>query len=41
MMYMLVPEIYSEHTSHLYVLESATHLGSRTICMHYYEKDHH
>jgi hypothetical protein len=31
MMYMLIPEIYNEHVSHLYVLESAAHLASRTI----------
>jgi hypothetical protein len=33
-MYMLIPEIYSEHASLLYVLESAAHLGSHTICTH-------
>jgi hypothetical protein len=27
-MYMLIPEISSEHASHPYVLESAAHLGS-------------
>jgi hypothetical protein len=37
-MYMLIPEIYSEHASHLYILESAAHLGSRTICTHCYGK---
>jgi hypothetical protein len=36
MIYMLIPEIYSEHASHLYVLESATNLGSHTICTHSY-----
>jgi hypothetical protein len=41
MMYMLIPEIYSKHASLLYVLESATHHGSHTICTHCYEKDHH
>jgi hypothetical protein len=41
MMYMLIPEICSEHAYLLYVVESATHLGSHTICMHYYRKDHH
>jgi hypothetical protein len=40
-MYMLILEICSKHAPHLYVLESATHLGARTICTHYYEKDHH
>jgi hypothetical protein len=29
---MLIPEIYSKHASHLYILESASHLDSRTIC---------
>jgi hypothetical protein len=38
---MLIPEISSEHASHLYVLESAAHLGSRTISTHYDGKDHH
>jgi hypothetical protein len=38
MMYMLIPEIYSEHASHLYVLESTVHLSSCTICTHYYGK---
>jgi hypothetical protein len=38
---MLIPEICSEHASHLYVLENSTHLGSRTICTHYYGNDHH
>jgi hypothetical protein len=33
-MYMLIPKIW-EHASLLYVLESAAHLGSHTICMHY------
>jgi hypothetical protein len=28
---MLIPKIYSEHASLLYVLKSATHLGSHTI----------
>jgi hypothetical protein len=37
-MYMLIPKIYSEHVSLLYVLESATHLVSHTIGMHYYGK---
>jgi hypothetical protein len=40
-MYILILEICSEHASHLYVLESAAHLGSRTIYTHYYGKDHH
>jgi hypothetical protein len=40
-MYMLIPEIFSEHASHLYVLESVAHLGSLTICMHSYGKGHH
>jgi hypothetical protein len=40
-MYMLILEIYSEYASHLYVSESATHLGSRTICTHYYGMDRH
>jgi hypothetical protein len=31
-MYMLIPEICSERASHVYVLKSAAHLGSRTIC---------
>jgi hypothetical protein len=39
-MYMLILEICSEHVTHLYILESANHLGSRTICTHCYEKDH-
>jgi hypothetical protein len=38
---MLIPEIYSKHASHLYVLESAAHLGSGTIFSHCYGKDHH
>jgi hypothetical protein len=38
MMYMLIPKICSEHVSLLYVLESAAHLGSHTICMHCYKK---
>jgi hypothetical protein len=38
---MLIPEICSEHASLLYVLECVTHLGSHTICMHYYRNDHH
>jgi hypothetical protein len=41
MMYMLIPEICSEHESLLCVLESAAHLGTHTICTHCYEKDHH
>jgi hypothetical protein len=41
MMYMLIPEICSEHTSLLYVLESVTHLGSHTIYTHCYGKNHH
>jgi hypothetical protein len=41
MIYMLIPEIYSEHSSHLYVLESASHLGARTICTHCYGNDYH
>jgi hypothetical protein len=40
-MYMLILEICSEHACHLYVLESAAHLDSCTICTHYYGKDHH
>jgi hypothetical protein len=40
-MYMLIPKICSEHAYLLYVLESAIHLVSHTIYMHYYEKDHH
>jgi hypothetical protein len=40
-MYILISEICSEHAYHLYVLESAAHLGSRTICTHYYRKDNH
>jgi hypothetical protein len=34
-------KIYSKHSSHLYVLESIAHLGSRIICSHCYKKDHH
>jgi hypothetical protein len=30
-MYMLIPEIFSEHASHLYVLESVAHLGSQAF----------
>jgi hypothetical protein len=37
--YMLIPEICSEHASLLYVLESATHLGSHTIYTHSYRKE--
>jgi hypothetical protein len=40
MMYMLIPGICSEHASHLYVLESAAHLGSCTICTHCYGRNH-
>jgi hypothetical protein len=40
-MYMLIPEICSEHAYHIYILASAVHLGSPIICSHYYEKDHH
>jgi hypothetical protein len=41
MMYMLISEICSEHASHLYILASVAHVGSRTICSHCYEKDYH
>jgi hypothetical protein len=30
-MYMLIPEICSEHASHLYVLEGGAHLGSSLV----------
>jgi hypothetical protein len=41
MVYMLISEIYSEHAFHLYVLESAAHIGSHTICIHCCGKGHH
>jgi hypothetical protein len=40
MLYMLIPKIYSEHASLVYIVTSAPHLGSRTICSHCYREDH-
>jgi hypothetical protein len=40
-MYMLIPEIYSEHASLLYVLGSAAHPNLYTISTHCYRNDHH
>jgi hypothetical protein len=38
MMYMLIPEICSEHASLLYILASASHLGPCTISIHCYKE---
>jgi hypothetical protein len=41
MTYMLIPKIYSEHASLFYIVASAHHLGSHTICSHCYKNDYH
>jgi hypothetical protein len=38
---MLTPEIYSEYEWHIYILNCGSHLRTRTIYNHCYEKDHH
>jgi hypothetical protein len=38
MIYMVIPGIYSEHAWRLYILDCGSHLGTHTICNHYYKK---